>query len=89
MPLADLLPGTLLPTVTFCIEDWPQDEDRHTFGLFTLIIIFVVPSLTLAVCYIHVGRMLCHSENYRAASDSSSINVSRLACFTFKGLDLV
>lgn len=70
----DLLPD--MAPMTFCIEDWPQDHDRHAFGLFILVVIFVLPSLTLAVCYAHIGKTLCHSDHYRQSSDSSGVNVS-------------
>ncbi|XP_070209300.1 QRFP-like peptide receptor [Littorina saxatilis] len=61
-----------LSYMTFCIEDWPQDYDRHIFGLVLLVVIFILPSLTLAICYVHIGRTLCSSQHYRQSSDSSA-----------------
>ena len=64
--------------MTFCIENWPQDYDRHAFGFFIVVVIFVLPSLTLGICYAHVGKTLCSKDNYRQASDSNSNSDSSL-----------
>ncbi|KAL8606927.1 hypothetical protein ACOMHN_048723 [Nucella lapillus] len=66
------------PEMTFCIENWPQDYDRHIFGFFLLVVIFLLPSLTLAICYAHVGRTLCsnNDDHYRQSSiDSGAVRM--------------
>ena len=67
----DVLSFPDLPDMTFCIENWPKDYDRLAFGFFIVVVIFVLPSLTLAICYAHVGKTLCSNDHYRHASDSN------------------
>ncbi|KAK7481334.1 hypothetical protein BaRGS_00027414 [Batillaria attramentaria] len=64
-----LLPD--LPPMTFCIENWPRDYDRHAFGCVLVVVIFILPSATLGICYVHVGRTLCSTEPVRQLSDLS------------------
>ncbi|CAL1528468.1 unnamed protein product [Lymnaea stagnalis] len=67
-----------LPSMTFCIEHWPQDQDKHIFGLLLLLVMFVIPVLILAVCYANVGKMLCSYTLSR--EDSNTSNVTYIFC---------
>ena len=60
-----------LPSVNFCIEKWPQERDRKAYVFFLLFVVFLIPGVTLAVCYSHVGRALCSNEMTREGSDTS------------------
>ena len=61
-----------LPEVQFCIEMWPQERDKHAYGLFLLFVVFLIPGVTLAICYGHLGRALCTNDITRQSSDSST-----------------
>ncbi|XP_076103265.1 galanin receptor type 1-like isoform X1 [Mytilus galloprovincialis] len=61
-----------LPSVDFCIEQWPQERDRKAYVLFLLFVVFLIPGVTLAVCYSHVGRALCSKDMTREGSDTST-----------------
>lgn len=61
-----------LPSIAFCIEQWPQERDRKAYVLFLMFVVFLIPGVTLAVCYSHVGRALCSKDMAREGSDSSS-----------------
>lgn len=60
-----------LPSVNFCIEKWPQERDRKAYVFFLLFVVFLIPGVTLAVCYSHVGRALCSNDMTREGSDTS------------------
>ncbi|KAK3098927.1 hypothetical protein FSP39_024340 [Pinctada imbricata] len=61
-----------MPEIQFCIEMWPQDRDKHAYGLFLLFVVFLIPGATLTICYGHLGRALCVNDVQRQSSDSST-----------------
>ncbi len=68
----DTLEMPQLQVMEFCIEEWPQDYDRQAFGVFLLFMVYIIPGVTLAVCYAHIGRTLCTNDITRESSDSST-----------------
>ncbi|ESP00348.1 hypothetical protein LOTGIDRAFT_65092, partial [Lottia gigantea] len=67
----------LLSSLKFCIENWPREEDRKSYGVFLLLIVYVIPGITLSVCYAHVGQTLCTNEMLRDRSDYYNRRLSR------------
>ncbi|ESP05214.1 hypothetical protein LOTGIDRAFT_94391, partial [Lottia gigantea] len=72
----DTLPLPNKAPMRFCIEKWPKDDDRQAFGIFLLFVVYVIPSVTLALCYGHVGKALCTNQMLRNTSDSSNERLS-------------
>lgn len=62
-----------LRPLPFCIERWPHDRDRQAYGIFLLFVVFIVPALTICVCYGNVGRALCVTEQHQRVSSDGSM----------------
>ncbi|KAH9492104.1 hypothetical protein Btru_026920 [Bulinus truncatus] len=63
--------------LSFCTEQWPNDQDKHIFGLFLLLVMYVIPVLVLATCYACVGKTLC---SYSFAREHPNRSDVRCAC---------
>ena len=59
-------------SMAYCVEKWPNIIDREAYGIFMLVVNYVIPILTITTCYMMIGRTLCSDEFHRKTSDSSS-----------------
>lgn len=57
----------------FCIETWPNDRDRMTYGVFLLFVVFILPGFTIGICYGNVGKALFVTQKHqRVNSDGTT-----------------
>ena len=59
-------------SMAYCVELWPHNVDRQAYGIFLLVVTYILPILIIATCYVLIGRTLCSDEFHRKTSDSSS-----------------
>ena len=70
----DVVSGVpFIPPLPFCIETWPNDRDRMTYGVFLLFVIFIIPGFTIGICYGNVGKALFVTQKHqRVSSDGTT-----------------
>lgn len=56
----------------FCIETWPEDRDRITYGAFLLFVIFILPAFTIGICYGNVGKALFTTEKHQRVNSDGT-----------------
>lgn len=56
--------------VPLCLEEWSSDALKLTYSFSYLLVVYVIPCLTVAVCHVSVGYKLC-SANLVAAQERS------------------
>lgn len=67
----DQLP--FLRPLPYCIEKWRDQKDRQMYALILLCVVFIVPALTITICYGNVGIALCKTKMYRNVNRDESV----------------
>lgn len=57
--------------IKFCREQWRTRDNRRAFGVASLLLVYIIPSTILAVCYACIGKTLYDRKLERVNSNSS------------------
>jgi neuropeptide F receptor len=49
-----------ISTIAFCIEEWPMQHGRAIYSLFSLVVQYLMPIVTVSVAYSRICRKLHH-----------------------------
>ncbi|XP_049862343.1 neuropeptide F receptor-like [Schistocerca gregaria] len=55
-----------LPYISYCLEDWPVEHGRLYYSIFSLIVQYLLPIITVTVAY----SRICHKLRYRYVNSS-------------------
>ncbi|GFG31924.1 hypothetical protein Cfor_08080 [Coptotermes formosanus] len=68
------LPSLGLEYVAYCLEEWPVEHGRAYYSLFSLVVQYVLPIITVSVAYSRICRKLRYRYVHSSALGSSSKN---------------
>jgi neuropeptide Y receptor len=66
------LPSIGLEYIVYCLEEWPVEHGRAYYSLFSLVVQYVLPIITVSVAYIRICRKLRYRYVNSSAVGSSS-----------------
>jgi neuropeptide Y receptor len=61
------LPSLGIDYIAYCLEEWPIEHGRAYYSLFSLVVQYVLPIITVSVAY----SRICHKLKYRYVNSSA------------------